>query len=161
MAKNLAAQVSKAGGEFELVEREVPRPGADQVLIKAKACGICFSDHLTKDGHWPGIQYPRIPGHEVAGVIDEVGAAVTEWKKGDRVGVGWHGGHCFVCNSCRRGDFVTCQKEEITGVTRDGGYNTFICLASGSVTAPASGFPAKSPALARAQGAEPVLSHPA
>ncbi len=126
MAKNLVVQVSKAGGDFELMEREIPQPGAGEVRIRVQACGICYSDHLTKDGHWPGIIYPRIPGHEVAGVVDELGAHVTEWKKGDRVGVGWHGGHCFVCASCRRGDFVTCQKEEITGITRDGGYQQYM-----------------------------------
>ncbi len=126
MAKNLVAQVSKAGGDFELREREIPQPGVGEVRVKVQACGICFSDHLTKDGLWPGLTYPRIPGHEVAGVVDEVGAHVTEWKKGDRVGVGWHGGHCFVCASCRRGDFVTCQREEITGITRDGGYQQYM-----------------------------------
>jgi D-arabinose 1-dehydrogenase-like Zn-dependent alcohol dehydrogenase len=126
MAKNLVAQVGKAGGEFELVEREVPQPGGGEVRIKVQACGICFSDHLVKDGAWPGLAYPRVPGHEVAGVIDEVGAGVTEWKKGDRVGVGWHGGHCFVCERCRRGDFVTCQRQAITGLTRDGGYQQYM-----------------------------------
>jgi D-arabinose 1-dehydrogenase-like Zn-dependent alcohol dehydrogenase len=126
MAKNLVAQVGKAGGEFELVEREMPQPGAGEVRMKVQACGICFSDHLVKDGAWPGLAYPRVPGHEVAGVIDEVGAGVTEWKKGDRVGVGWHGGHCFVCERCRRGDFVTCQREAITGLTRDGGYAQYM-----------------------------------
>ncbi len=97
-----------------------------EVRIKVEACGICFSDHLIKNGLWPGSAYPRVPGHEVAGVVDEVGAQVTEWKKGDRVGIGWHGGHCFVCESCRRGDFVTCKNEAITGITRDGGYQQFI-----------------------------------
>jgi D-arabinose 1-dehydrogenase-like Zn-dependent alcohol dehydrogenase len=110
MVKNLVAQVGKAGGEFELVEREIVAPGPGEVRIKVQACGICFSDHLVKDGLWPGLVFPRVPGHEVVGVIDEVGAGVTEWKKGDRVGVGWHGGHCFVCASCRRGDFVTCER---------------------------------------------------
>ena len=126
MAKNLVAQVGKAGGEFELVEREMPQPGVGEVRIKVEACGICFSDHLVKDGVWPGLTYPRVPGHEVAGVIDALGAHVEEWKVGDRVGVGWHGGHCFVCESCRRGDFVTCQREPITGVTRDGGYAQYM-----------------------------------
>jgi D-arabinose 1-dehydrogenase-like Zn-dependent alcohol dehydrogenase len=126
MAKNLVAQVGKAGGEFELVEREIAAPGAGEVRIKVQACGICYSDHLTKDGLWPGISYPRVPGHEVAGVIDEVGAGVTEWKKGDRIGVGWHGGHCFVCESCRRGDFVTCKNQAISGITRDGGYQQYM-----------------------------------
>ncbi len=126
MAKNLVAQVGKAGGEFELVEREIPKPGAGEVLIKLQACGVCHSDVLTKMGGFPGLAYPRVPGHEVAGVVEEVGSAVTEWKKGDRVGVGWHGGHCFVCASCRRGDFVTCANEAITGVTRDGGYAQYM-----------------------------------
>jgi D-arabinose 1-dehydrogenase-like Zn-dependent alcohol dehydrogenase len=126
MVKNLVAQVGKAGGEFELVEREIVAPGPGEVRIKVQACGICFSDHLVKDGLWPGLVFPRVPGHEVVGVIDEVGAGVTEWKKGDRVGVGWHGGHCFVCASCRRGDFVTCEREQITGVTRDGGYAQYM-----------------------------------
>ncbi|HXR33365.1 MAG TPA: alcohol dehydrogenase [Verrucomicrobiae bacterium] len=126
MAKNLVAQVSKAGGEFELVEREIVAPGPGEVRIRVQACGVCFSDHLVKDGVWPGLQFPRVPGHEVVGVIDEVGAGVTEWKKSERVGVGWHGGHCFVCASCRRGDFVTCEREQITGVTRDGGYQQYM-----------------------------------
>jgi len=121
MAKNLAAQVGKAKGEFELVEREIKEPGAGEVRIKVEACGVCHSDVVTKDGIFP-INYPRVPGHEVAGVIDAVGPQVTEWKKGDKVGVGWHGGHCFVCESCRRGDFITCKNGEITGITRDGGY---------------------------------------
>lgn len=126
MAKNLVAQVGKAGGAFELVERDMPVPGAGEVRIEVHACGICFSDHLVKDGAWPGVTYPRVPGHEVAGVIDEVGPGVTEWKKGDRVGVGWHGGHDFICPSCRRGDFVTCANEAITGITRDGGYARYM-----------------------------------
>lgn len=126
MAKNPVAQVGKAGGGFELVEREMPQPGGGEVRIKVQPCGICFSDHLVKDGAWPGLAYPRVPGHEVAGVIDEVEAGVTEWKKGDRVGVGWHGGHCFVCERCRRGDFVTCQRQAITGLTRDGGYQQYM-----------------------------------
>jgi len=126
MANNLAAQVSKAGGEFELVEREIVAPGPAEVRIKVQACGICFSDHLVKDGLWPGLAFPRVPGHEVVGVVDETGTGVTEWKKGDRVGVGWHGGHCFVCASCRRGDFVTCEREQITGITRDGGYQQYM-----------------------------------
>jgi D-arabinose 1-dehydrogenase-like Zn-dependent alcohol dehydrogenase len=126
MAKNLVAQVGNAGGEFELVEREMPEPGTGEVRIRVEACGICYSDHLVKDGTWPGLTYPLVPGHEVAGVIDTVGKDVTEWKKGERVGVGWHGGHCFVCERCRRGDFVTCQREAITGVTRDGGYQQYM-----------------------------------
>lgn len=126
MAKNLAVQVGKAGGEFELVEREIPQPSAGEVRIKVEACGICHSDMIVKHGGFPGLTYPRVPGHEVVGVVEEVGGGVTEWKKGDRVGVGWHGGHCFVCDSCRRGDFVTCQKQQITGITRDGGYQQYM-----------------------------------
>ena len=126
MTKNLVAQVSKAGGDFELIEREIPEPEPGEVRIRVRACGICYSDHLVKDGLWPGIAYPRVPGHEVVGTIDAAGAGVTGWKKGDRVGVGWHGGHDFVCPSCRRGDFVTCTNEAITGVTRDGGYARYM-----------------------------------
>ncbi len=126
MAKNLVAQVSKAGGEFELVEREIPRPGAGEVRIKVQACGVCHSDAATKEGAFPWIKYPRVPGHEVAGVVDEVGEGVLEWKRGDRVGAGWHGGHCFVCESCRRGEFITCKNEQINGVTRDGGYGQYM-----------------------------------
>lgn len=126
MARNLVAQVSKVGGDFELVEREIPTPGPGEVRIQVKACGICFSDHMVKDGAWPGLTYPRVPGHEVVGLIDAVDASVTGWKRGDRVGVGWHGGHDFVCPSCRRGDFVTCANEAITGVTRDGGYARYM-----------------------------------
>ena len=126
MAKNLVAQVSKPKGDFEFVERDIPTPAANEIRIKVQACGICYSDHLTKDGVWPGITFPRVPGHEVAGIVDELGSSVTEWKKGDRVGVGWHGGHCFVCESCRRGDFVTCKNQAITGITRDGGYQQYM-----------------------------------
>src|SRR6267143_6360129 len=126
MVKNLVAQVGKAGGEFELVEREIPTPGAGEVRIKVKACGICFSPHMVKDGAWPGLQYPRVPGHEVVGVIDEVGAGVTAWKKSDRVGVGWHGGHDFVCDQCRRGDFAMCVNRKVTGIDFDGGYAEYM-----------------------------------
>ncbi len=126
MAKMKVAVVTKPGADFEIQEREIPKPGFGEVRIKVQACGICFSDHLVKDGLWPGIVYPRVPGHEVAGVVDEVGEGVTEWKKGDRVGTGWHGGHDFVCDSCRRGDFITCKNEAITGISRDGGYQEYM-----------------------------------
>ncbi|HEY6443368.1 MAG TPA: alcohol dehydrogenase [Candidatus Acidoferrales bacterium] len=119
------AQVPKAGGDFEIVEREVPNPEAGQVRIKVQACGICHSDVLTKDG-WPGIQYPRVPGHEVAGIIDELGAGVAVWKKGQRVGVGWHGGQDNTCPSCRRGDFRNCQNLKIPGISYDGGYQQYM-----------------------------------
>ena len=126
MAKMKAVQVPKPGADFQIVERDVPQPQAGEVRIRVQVCGICHSDMLVKQGGFPGQQYPRVPGHEVVGIVDEVGAGVTEWKKGDRVGVGWHGGHCFVCDSCRRGDFVTCQNEAITGITRDGGYAQYM-----------------------------------
>ncbi|BCG01876.1 alcohol dehydrogenase (plasmid) [Paraburkholderia sp. PGU19] len=126
MRKMRAVQVSGPGGALELVERDVPSPGAGQVLIKVQACGICHSDSLTKDGQWPGLQYPRVPGHEVAGVIDTVGAGVEGWKAGERVGVGWHGGHCGHCANCRRGYFVVCEKGQIPGISYDGGYADYL-----------------------------------
>ena len=125
-ATMMVAQVPKGGAGFEIAEREIPKPGAGQVLIKVQACGVCHSDVLTKEGLWPGIQYPRIPGHEVAGLIDEVGAGVTAWKKGQRVGVGWHGGQDNTCPSCRRGDFRNCRNVQIPGISYDGGYQQFM-----------------------------------
>jgi D-arabinose 1-dehydrogenase-like Zn-dependent alcohol dehydrogenase len=121
-----AAQISKAGGDFEIVEREIPQPGPGHVRIKVQACGVCHSDVLTKEGLWPGIQYPRVPGHEVAGIVDEVGAGLTSWKAGQRVGVGWHGGHDNTCRECRRGDFRNCQNEKISGISYDGGYQQYM-----------------------------------
>src|SRR5260370_15054816 len=118
--KMKAAQIGKPGGDFELVEREVPEPSRGQVRVKVEACGICHSDVLVKEGLWPGLQYPRVPGHEVAGKIDKVGDGVTAWKKGQRVGVGWHGGHDFVCDECRRGDFAICAQRKVTGIDFDG-----------------------------------------
>src|ERR1043166_4417675 len=124
--KMKAAQISKAGGEWELVEREVPEPSAGQVRVKVEACGICHSDTLVKDGLWPGLQYPRVPGHEVAGHVDALGSGVTNWKNGQRVGVGWHGGHDFVCEQCRRGDFAMCSNRKVTGLDFDGGYAEYM-----------------------------------
>lgn len=121
-----AAQVPTAGGDFQIVDREIPRPGGGQVRIKVQACGICHSDVLTKEGSVPGIQYPRIPGHEVAGVIDEVGPGVSGWKEGQRVGVGWHGGQDNTCPSCRRGDFKNCRNLKIPGISYDGGYQQYM-----------------------------------
>ena len=121
-----AAQVPKPGADFEIVEREVPKPGAGQVRIKVQACGVCHSDVFTKEGQWPGIEYPRVPGHEVAGIIDEVGGSVSEWKKGQRVGVGWHGGHDNACLSCQRGDFRNCRNLKIPGISYDGGYEQYM-----------------------------------
>ena len=126
MAKMKAAVVPKPGADFEIVEREIPSPGAGQVRIRVKACGICFSDHYTKDGLWPGMQYPRVPGHEVAGTIDEVGRGVTTWKNGQIVGVGWHGGHDGTCDQCRRGDFILCSNLKISGISFDGGYQEYM-----------------------------------
>jgi D-arabinose 1-dehydrogenase-like Zn-dependent alcohol dehydrogenase len=121
-----AVQVKAANGPFEIVEREVPTPGAGQVRIKVQACGICHSDMFTKVGAFPGIDYPRIPGHEVVGLVDAVGPQVPDWKVGMRVGVGWHGGHCGHCASCRKGDFITCAAGQIPGITYDGGYADFM-----------------------------------
>jgi D-arabinose 1-dehydrogenase-like Zn-dependent alcohol dehydrogenase len=121
-----AAQIGKPGGDFELVERDIPEPRAAQVRIKVEACGICHSDVLVKEGLWPGLEYPRVPGHEIAGRIDAVGPGVTPWKKGQRVGVGWHGGHDFVCEQCRCGDFVMCTNRKITGIDFDGGYAEYM-----------------------------------
>lgn len=121
-----AAQISKAGGTFEIVERDIPKVGPEDVRIKVQACGICHSDAFVKDGAFPGIKYPRVPGHEVMGIIDEVGSNVKAFKKGEKVGVGWHGGHCFHCKFCRRGDFVLCQNEKICGITYDGGYAEYM-----------------------------------
>jgi len=121
-----AVQISKPGGNFEVVERPIPEPQRGQVRIKVEACGICHSDALVKEGHWPGLQYPRVPGHEIAGRIDKAGPDVTQWKAGQRVGVGWHGGHCFVCDPCRRGDFINCKFEKITAIDFDGGYAEYM-----------------------------------
>ena len=126
MPKNLTAQFPKLGGELEIVEREIPNPGPGEVRLKVEACGICHSDLVVKYGALPGLTFPRVPGHEVVGVIEELGSGVAEWKKGDRVGVGWHGGHCFVCDACRRGDFLRCERQAITGVYRDGGYTQYM-----------------------------------
>ena len=120
------AQIAKPGEGFQIVEREIPQPGAGQVRIKVQACGVCHSDVLTVDGSWPGIQYPRVPGHEVAGIVDSVGAGVSAWKKGQRVGIGWHGGQDNTCRECRRGDFRNCQNLKITGISYDGGYQQYM-----------------------------------
>ncbi len=120
------AQISKPGAEFELVEHEIPEPGAGEVRIKVQACGICHSDVFTKEGSWPGIEYPRVPGHEVTGIINEVGVGVSQWKKGQRVGVGWHGGHDSTCRECQRGDFRNCRNLKIPGISYDGGYQQYM-----------------------------------
>jgi D-arabinose 1-dehydrogenase-like Zn-dependent alcohol dehydrogenase len=144
-----AAQVPAPGAEFQIVEREIPKPGVGDVRIKVQACGVCHSDVLTKEGSWPGIQYPRVPGHEVVGLIDEVGAGVTAWAKGQRVGVGWHGGHDGTCDRCRGGDFGNCRNFKIAGISYDGGYQQYM-------VAPASALAAVPESLSDAEAA-PLL----
>jgi D-arabinose 1-dehydrogenase-like Zn-dependent alcohol dehydrogenase len=126
VAQMKVVQISKAGEGFQLVEREIPDPDAGHVRIKVQACGVCHSDSLTVEGSWPGIQYPRVPGHEVTGIIDELGENVSAWKKGQRVGVGWHGGHDNTCRECRRGDFGNCRNLKIPGISYDGGYQQYM-----------------------------------
>ena len=128
MAKMRAVQISKADGAFEPVEREIPEPAQNQVRIKIEACGICHSDAFVKSGGYPGLKLPRVPGHELAGRIDAVGSKAGNWKTGDRVGVGWHGGHCFVCNACRHGQFLNCEKGQVTGISYDGGYAEYVVV---------------------------------
>src|SRR5215510_16374109 len=128
-----AAQMSKAGGDFELVERDIPEPGAGEVRVKVEACGICHSDALVKEGLWPGLQYPRVPGHEVTGTIDAVGVGVTRWKPGQRVGVGWNGGYCGQCDNCRRGNLFACETGQVTGISFDGGYGEYMIAPASAV----------------------------
>ena len=135
MARMKVVQVPKPGAAFEIVERESPDPGPGQVRVKVNACGICHSDVLTKEGLYPGIQYPRSPGHEISGRIDAVGPGVKQWKSGQRVGVGWHGGHCFVCENCRRGDFILCVNGKVTGIHFDGGYAEYTVVPAEAVAA--------------------------
>jgi D-arabinose 1-dehydrogenase-like Zn-dependent alcohol dehydrogenase len=126
-------QVPRPNGPFEIVERQIPEPGAKSVRIRVQACGICHSDSVTKEGHYPGIQYPRVPGHEVAGVIDAVGPGVEGWQKGQRVGVGWNGGYCGHCDLCRRGEFFACVTHQVTGITYDGGYGEYMIAPASAV----------------------------
>jgi D-arabinose 1-dehydrogenase-like Zn-dependent alcohol dehydrogenase len=133
MAMMRVAQVSRPKGPFELVERPIPAPGAGTVRIKVKACGVCHSDSLTKEGGFPGLQYPRVPGHEVAGVIDAVGPGAAGWEPGQKVGVGWNGGYCGYCDHCRRGEFFACVRGQITGVTYDGGYAEYLIAPASAV----------------------------
>src|SRR6516164_3699265 len=121
-----AAQIAKAGGDFEIVDRQIPNPGAGEVRIKVQACGVCHSDVFVKEGLWPGLQYPRVPGHEVAGIIDELGAGVIGWTKGQRIGVGWHGGQDNTCIECRRGRFLYCRNPRVAGISYDGGYQQYM-----------------------------------
>jgi D-arabinose 1-dehydrogenase-like Zn-dependent alcohol dehydrogenase len=133
MSKMRVVQITQPNGPFELVEREIPEPAAGQVRIRVEACGICHSDSLTKEGTYPGIQYPRVPGHEVAGIVDAVGAGVVGWTEGQRVGVGWHGGYCGHCEPCRRGSFFACVWGQVTGITYDGGYADYMIAHSSAL----------------------------
>ncbi|MFC7070445.1 alcohol dehydrogenase [Halobaculum lipolyticum] len=144
-----AARVPEPGADFEVVDVETPEPAAGEVRVAVDACGICHSDAFVKEGAYPGIDYPRVPGHEVAGRVDAVGDDVTAWSEGDRVGVGWHGGHCFECDACRRGDFQQCEDAQITGIAYDGGYAEYM-------TAPAEALAAV-PADLDAVDAAPLL----
>ncbi|MCG9972079.1 alcohol dehydrogenase [Christiangramia crocea] len=121
-----AALIEEKGGDFIVKDIDKPTPNENEVLIKVEACGICHSDNFVKAGAFPGIEYPRVPGHEVVGIIEETGKSVNNWKIGQRVGVGWHGGHCFECESCRRGDFINCQNGKISGISYDGGYAEYM-----------------------------------
>jgi D-arabinose 1-dehydrogenase-like Zn-dependent alcohol dehydrogenase len=138
-----AAQIRKPSGEWELVERVIPEPRAGQVRVKVEACGICHSDVLVKEGLWPGLEYPRVPGHEIAGHIDAVGDNVIAWRPGQRVGVGWHGGHCFVCAPCRRGDFAMCVHRKVTGIDFDGGYAAYMLARAETLAAIPDALPAE------------------
>lgn len=133
MATMRVAQISGPGAPFEIVERPIPEPQAGWVRIKLQACGICHSDSLVKEGYWPGIQYPRVPGHEIAGVIDAVGAGVAGWQVGQKVGVGWNGGYCGYCDHCRRGDFFACVRGQVTGISYDGGYGQYMVAPASAV----------------------------
>ena len=137
------AQISKPRGNWEILERDIPQPGPGEVRIKVEACGVCHSDMMVKEGLWPGLQYPRVPGHEIAGRIDAVGANVSAWTAGQRVGVGWHGGHCFHCEACRRGDFILCQFEKITGFSHDGGFAEYMISPAEAVAAMPDDLPAE------------------
>jgi propanol-preferring alcohol dehydrogenase len=124
--KGRSMQVPAAGGAFQLVTKEFSEPGPGNVRIRVHSCGVCHSDSLTKEGHWPGIQFPRAPGHEIAGTVDAVGPDVPLFKPGQRVGLGWHGGHCNYCPPCRRGDFILCENQPISGINYDGGYADYV-----------------------------------
>jgi len=144
-----AIQVSKPNGPFEIVDRGIPEPRAGEVRVRVQACGVCHSDSITKSGLVPGIQYPRVPGHEIAGVVDAVGEAVPDWKKGDRVGVGWNGGYCGHCEPCRRGDFFACIQTRVTGISYDGGYADFMISSASAL--------AKIPSTLSSEEASPLL----
>jgi D-arabinose 1-dehydrogenase-like Zn-dependent alcohol dehydrogenase len=141
--KMKVAQINKPGGDFELVEGDIPEPSPRQVRVKIEACGVCHSDIFVKEGLWPGLKYPRVPGHEIAGRLDALGEGVTTWKIGDRVGVGWHGGHDFVCDECRRGDFSMCVNRKVTGIDYDGGYAEYVVVPAETLAAIPDQLPAE------------------
>lgn len=149
MPKMKAVQVNAPGADFELVQREIPEPKANEVLIKVEACGICHGDAIAKEGHYPGLQYPRIPGHEVVGMVQQAGSKDSAWKVGQRVGVGWHAGHCFQCSACRKGEFGACENSLTTGVNTDGGYAEYMAARSEALVS--------LPAELSAVGAAPLL----
>ena len=135
MATMQAARIASAGADFELVDLPIPEPGPNEVRVKVEACGICHSDAFVKEAAFPGLELPRVPGHEVAGVVDKMGDNVTTWEEGQRVGVGWHGGHCFTCDACRAGDFINCANAQVTGISFDGGYAEYMCAPQEAVAA--------------------------
>ena len=141
MATMRVAQVSRPNGPFEIVERPIPEPGPGAVRIKVQACGVCHSDSLTKEGLYPGIQYPRVPGHEVAGVIDAIGPGVLGWQTGQKAGVGWNGGYCGYCDQCRRGEFFACVRGQVTGISYDGGYGEYLVAPASAVALMPAGLP--------------------
>lgn len=138
--KMRAMQVRAPGTPFQMIERDIPIPGPHEVLIRVAACGVCHSDAFVREGGWPGIEYPRVPGHEVTGTIEDIGDAVESWAIGDLVGVGWHGGHCFICDRCRVGDFVTCRNAVVTGISADGGYSEHMIARQEAVAAVPDGL---------------------
>ncbi len=135
MSEMKAMQVEAAGEDFQFVEKPIPSPAEDQVLINVQACGICHSDAFVKDGLMPGIEYPRVPGHEIIGTIEKSGDNTSQWEEGQRVGVGWHGGHCYKCDACRNGDFINCQNAQVTGLHFDGGYAEYLVAPESALAA--------------------------
>ncbi len=128
MASMRAVVVREPGGDFEIEERPVPEPGFQEALVRVHACGVCHSDVYAKEGSFPGVSHPLVPGHEISGVIETLGDHVEGWEVGQRVGVGWFGGNCGWCEWCRRGALIDCENMDIPGVTRDGGYADYVVV---------------------------------